>query len=55
VITCEAPFADNHVIYLKSLSYETLQDGFSVDVARLTDANDAQQFSLTLVVEIIVE
>lgn len=55
IITCEAPFADNHVIYVKSLSYETLQDGFSVDVARLTDANDAQQFSLTLIVEIIVE
>ncbi len=54
-ITCEAPFADNHVIYTKSLSYETLQDGFSVDVARLTDANDGQQFSLTVVVEILVE
>jgi hypothetical protein len=43
------------VIYLKELSFETLRDGFSVDVARLTDANDAQQFSLTLVVEILVE
>jgi len=54
-ITCEAPFAQNHVIYAKSLSFETLQYGFSVDIARLTDANDAQQFSLTLVVEIQVE
>jgi len=54
-ITCEAPFAQNHVIYAKSLSFETLQYGFSVDIARLTDANDAQQFSLTLVVEILVE
>ncbi|MBI1826018.1 MAG: hypothetical protein HY287_02635 [Planctomycetes bacterium] len=54
-INCEAPFADNHVIYSKSLSYETLQDGFSVDIAKLTDANDAQQFSLTLIVEITVE
>ncbi len=54
-INCESPFADNHVIYTKSLSYETLQFGFSVEVARLTDANDAQQFSLTLIVEIIVE
>jgi hypothetical protein len=54
-ITCEAPAPQNHVIYLKELSFETLRDGFSVDVARLTDANDAQQFSLTLVVEILVE
>jgi len=54
-ITCEAPFADNHVIYSKSLSYETLQYGFTVEIARLTDATDAQQFSLTLIVEIIVE
>jgi hypothetical protein len=43
------------VIYQKALAYETLQDGFSVDVARLTDSNDAQEFSLTLVVEILVE
>ncbi len=54
-IQCEAPFADNHVIYAKSLSYETLQYGFTVEIARLTDANDAQQFSLTLIVEILVE
>lgn len=54
-IQCEAPFADNHVIYAKSLSYETLQYGFSVEVARLTDSTDAQQFALTLIIEIIVE
>ena len=54
-ITCEAPFADNHVIYSKTLSFETLQYGFSTDVARLTDSNDAQEFSLTLIVEILVE
>ncbi len=54
-IQCEAPFADNHVIYTKAFSYETLQYGFSVDIARLTDTSDAQQFSLTLVVEIVVE
>jgi len=54
-ITCEAPFADNHVIYTKALSYETLQEGFSVDVARLTDATNAQQFAVTLIVEILVE
>lgn len=54
-ITCEAPFANNHVIYTKTLSYETLQYGFSTDVARLTDSNDAQEFSLTLIVEILVE
>lgn len=53
-INCEAPFADNHVIYHKALSYETLQYGYSVEVARLSDASD-QQFSLTLIVEIIVE
>ncbi len=54
-INCEAPFADNHVIYSKAFSYETLQYGFTVDIARLTDATDAQEFSLTLIVEILVE
>ena len=43
------------MIYAKTLSFETLQYGFSTDVARLTDSNDAQEFSLTLIVEILVE
>ncbi|MHC5108841.1 MAG: hypothetical protein ACYTHJ_03065 [Planctomycetota bacterium] len=54
-INCEAPFPANHVIYAKSLSYETLQYGYSLEVARLTDSNDAQEFSVTLLVEIVVE
>ena len=54
-INCEAPAPQHHVIYLKELSFETLRDGFSVDVARMTDADGDEQFSITLVTEILVE
>jgi hypothetical protein len=57
-ITCEvvAPLA-NHITYFKTLSYETLQDGFSTDIATLSDNTEGDNVSLSLklVVEIIVE
>jgi hypothetical protein len=50
----------NHVTYFKTLSYETLQDGFSTDIVSLNDAaggmdSAADSLSVKLVVEIIVE
>jgi hypothetical protein len=44
-----------HLTYLKSLSYETLQDGFSTDVVTLNDQGAGEGFGVTLTVEIIVE
>ena len=57
-ITCEAiGTIANHVTYFKTLSYETLQDGFSTDIASLSDNTEGDNVSLAvkLVVEIIVE
>lgn len=44
-----------HLTYLKSLSYETLQDGFSTDIVTLNDQGAGEGFGVTLTVEIIVE
>ena len=47
-----------HISYLKSLSYETLQDGFSTDIVTLNDQGAggmSQGFGVTLTVEIIVD
>jgi len=53
-----------HLAYLKSLSYETLQDGFSADIVTLNDqgagsggegSGSGAGFGVTLTVEIIVE
>jgi hypothetical protein len=60
-ITCETiDTLANHVTYFKTLSYETLQDGFSTDIVSLNDQESGESGSSTslaveLVVEIIVE
>lgn len=46
----------HHMDYLKSLSFESLTQGFTVDVFAMRDPDQAgDQFQMTIVVEIIVE
>jgi hypothetical protein len=47
-----------HIVYLKTLSYETLQDGYSTDIVTLNDSGAGgidKGFGVQLTVEIIVE
>lgn len=46
----------HHMDYLKSLSFESLSEGYTVDVSALRDPDQTgDQFQMTLVVEIIVD
>jgi hypothetical protein len=56
-IVCQFPSIASiasHVTYFRAISYETLQDGYSVEVASMNDASGQNTFEVTLIVEVFV-
>jgi hypothetical protein len=49
------PILLSHISYSKVLSYETLQEGFTVDIARINNASEANNLEADVFVEILVK